>query len=319
MPPEVTDPPPAVVTAELDRLRSALDAAVPQKQLDHNLLIATWNIKEFGGLTQKWNSASGDSPKRDLRALRAIAEIVSRFDVVAIQECTGNIKALRHLMKALGEHEWGFILTDVTRGTAGNDERLGFIYDTRRVKPSGLAGELVIPPDESVSPIVYREQFARTPYAVAFKSGTRTFILLTLHVVWGDTATDRTPELTSIAQWLAGMADDVASWGHNLIVLGDFNIDRNGDPRYVAFTSTGLRTHPDFNQIPRTIFKTGKTAFYDQIAWFTEDGVLPKLSLEFVKGGGFDFAPVLKRADMTNNGLAARISDHYPLWGEFLL
>ncbi|MEX2245758.1 MAG: endonuclease/exonuclease/phosphatase family protein [Dehalococcoidia bacterium] len=320
--PAITDPPPAAVQAEIQRLRDAIEVAqVPKKQLDQNLIIATWNIREFGGLTEKWTSSGNDSPKRDLRSLLAIAEIISRFDVVAVQECTVNLKALRHLLKALGEHDWGFLLTDVTRGTEGNDERLGFIFDTRRVKLSGLAGEIVVPPEEQsgITLSRYRAQFARTPYAVAFKSRDRTFILLTLHVTWGDRSADRIPELQSIADWLAGMANDVASWGHNLIVLGDFNIDRRGDALYNAFTSTGLRTHPDFDAIPRTIFDSGVEHFYDQIAWFTEDGAIPKLSLRYVRGGYFDFVPVLKPAAMTKASFSFRMSDHYPMWAEFLL
>ncbi len=30
--------------------------AIPLKGLDRNLLIATWNIRTFGGLTTKWRS-----------------------------------------------------------------------------------------------------------------------------------------------------------------------------------------------------------------------------------------------------------------------
>ena len=141
---------------------------------------------------------AGDSPKRDLGSLLLIREIVSRFDVVAVSEGKGNIKALRHMMKALGP-DWGFILTDVTMGSAGNDERLAFVFDTRRVKPSGLAGELVVPEEwlkaESLTPNTLTKQFARTPYAVSFLAGNETFVLTTLHIVYGQGPGDRTAEL----------------------------------------------------------------------------------------------------------------------------
>jgi hypothetical protein len=80
------EPPPEDVSADLLRLRSALDEEIPAKALDRNLLIATWNVRAFGDLTEKWESAEEDSPKRDLHSLLCIAEIVSRFDVVAVQE-----------------------------------------------------------------------------------------------------------------------------------------------------------------------------------------------------------------------------------------
>ena len=84
--PKITDPPPLEIAGELAELRAALDKDIPAKALDHNLLIATWNIRAFGNLTEKWRSGENDSPKRDLHALRCIAEIVSRFDVIALQE-----------------------------------------------------------------------------------------------------------------------------------------------------------------------------------------------------------------------------------------
>jgi len=42
------------------------------------------NIHAFGHLTEKWEFTEEDSPKRDLPSLLCIAEIVSRFDVIAI-------------------------------------------------------------------------------------------------------------------------------------------------------------------------------------------------------------------------------------------
>lgn len=201
----VLDVPPDEVRSELSRLRHALDASVPAKRLDQNLLIATWNIRAFEDLTEKWETGKGDSPKRNLADVRLIADILARFDVVAIQEARGNLKALRHTLKALGP-EWGLLLTDVNRGAKGNDERLAFVFDTRRVKPSGLAAELVIPPEQlgRISENALREQFVRTPYAVSFQAAGQTFILVTLHVIYGKKAEDRTGELSSIAEWLAG-------------------------------------------------------------------------------------------------------------------
>jgi hypothetical protein len=44
------------------------------------------NIRHFGGITEKCTTESTDSPKRNLRDVLCLAEIVSRFDVVALQE-----------------------------------------------------------------------------------------------------------------------------------------------------------------------------------------------------------------------------------------
>jgi|AMFO01.1.fsa_nt_gi Endonuclease/Exonuclease/phosphatase family. len=323
--PAITDPIPDAVKADLVELRGMLDQAIPHKVLDKNLLIGTWNIRAFGGLTEKWRADEHDSPKRDLHALACIAEIVSRFDVVAIQEVKGDLKALRHLLKYLERYmgmHWGVMLTDVTRGHAGNGERLAFLYDRRRANPSGLACELVVPDDsDGIAADALQRQFARTPYAVSFRIGDTTFILVTLHVVYGEDAADRVPELRAIAEWMAGWARDVHAYNHNLIVLGDFNIDRAGDPLYQAFTSTGLVTAPGHEKLPRTIFsKPGKRNFFDQVAWFTDAGQAPALSMVYHQAGNFDFVDhVLAGQELSLEALSWRISDHRPLWVEFRL
>jgi endonuclease/exonuclease/phosphatase family metal-dependent hydrolase len=319
--PQITDPPPESIAEELAELELALDEAIPAKALDRNLLIATWNIRAFGNLTKKWEADEDDSPKRDFHALHSITRIVSRFDVIAVQEVRGNLRALRYMMALLQPH-WSFILSDVTRGAPGNGERLAFLFDTRRVNLSGLACELVVPKEEldRISPDALHEQFARTPYAVSFLAGDKTFILVTLHVLYGEEPEDRLPELKAIADWLADWAQEINTWGHNLIALGDFNIDRRGDELYEAFTSTGLTVPDDLHAIPRTIFSDPEApTFYDQIAWFAEeDGDRPALSLDYVKGGSFAFQKhTLKSLDLTDFQLSWRISDHYPLWAEF--
>ena len=135
---------------------------------------------------------------------------------------------------------------------------------------------------------------------------------------------DRIPELKAIAAWFAGWARSMYAWEHNLIALGDFNIDRAGDQLYDAFTSTGLFIPDHLRRVPRTIFsdpdKPNHKKFYDQIAWFTGDDDTPALSLRYSQGGHFDFVPVtLASLDLSKAQLSWRVSDHYPLWVEFLV
>lgn len=314
-------PPP--IKDEMEALSTALDGVIPAKRAaSRNLIIGTWNIKAFASLSEKWTAADDDSPKRDFRALWLITELVSRFDVIAIQEIKGDLLALRTMIKTLG-NGWNFLMTDVTRGDAGNNERLGFIFDAGRVQLSGLAGELVVPDDwERVIPSgALQRQFARTPYAVSFRAGRETFVLVTLHVDYGRSASDRVPELRGIAEWLDSWAGQMDSYGQNLIALGDFNIDRHNDGLWQAFTSTGLTVPDPLHAVKRSIFaKDGETTlskYYDQIAWF-ETGRRRKLNLEFSNAGGFDFVPFLySEREMPKSSLQHRLSDHYPLWVEF--
>jgi endonuclease/exonuclease/phosphatase family metal-dependent hydrolase len=312
--------PPEEVAATRDALAAAVGSVIPPKRSGQNLVIGTWNLRAFGDLTKDWTTPAGASPLRNFADIVYIATVIRSFDVVAVQEVHGNLRALRYLTKVLGD-DWAFIMTDVTKGPSGNNERLAFLFDTTRVKPSGLACEIVIPEETdpaTVKPGALNRQFARTPYAVSFISSGQTFILVTLHIDYASSPADRVPELQAIAEWLAGWAETEFSWDHNLIALGDFNIDRKDDPLYQAFTSTGLTPAPGLDGLPRTIFdKPTATHYYDQIAWFTANQKhRPILSLGFSKAGNFDFVPQ-SHGDMTLVQLSWHISDHRPLWTEF--
>ena len=282
-------------------------------------MIGTWNIRAFGNLTRKWQSNDDDSPKRDLHSIHCIAEIIKRFDVIAIQEVKANIRALRDTLKLLGNN-WSLVLTDVSKGDSGNGERMAYLFDTRRVQLSGLACELVVPNErtESITDNALEEQFVRTPYAVSFRSNVQTFILVTLHIKYGKKSNERIKELKGIAEWLADWAGNINAYDQNLIALGDFNIDARGDLLDETFLSEGLYVPPQLQSEGATRSIFDKTKYYDQIAWFNSDGKIPKLSMEFLNGGNYDFVPyALANRKTTKQRLSYLMSDHYPLWAEF--
>jgi hypothetical protein len=39
---------------------AALNVAIPPRHLDRNLLVAIWNLRAFGRVTEKWRSESDD-------------------------------------------------------------------------------------------------------------------------------------------------------------------------------------------------------------------------------------------------------------------
>ena len=319
--PTIYDIPPLEVQRDLQLLGEDLDLKIPAKALDRNLLIASWNIRAFGDLTRKWESQQGDSPKRDLHAILCIAEIIKRFDLIALQEVKANLRALRDTLKVLGD-PWSLILTDVAKGDSGNGERMAYLFDTRRVKMSGLACELVVPNEwrDRAGQVALDRQFVRTPYAVSFQADRQTFILVTLHIFYGQVAGDRIGELRGIAQWLSDWAMDINAYHQNLIALGDFNIEERGDLLDRTFLSEGLYVPPELQNetVTRSIFN--RTKYYDQIAWFNGDGGQPKLSLEFTGGGHYDFVGrAMANRTLSKQQLSFLISDHYPLWAEFKL
>lgn len=308
---------PADVRDRIAAFAEAITASPIPKKSASNALIATWNLRAFGGVTPKWHSAAKDSPKRDWTAIAHIAELIRPFDVVAVQEVKRDTTALRFLLQQLGP-AWRFITSDVTEGDGGNDERLAYLYDSKRVQASGLVGEIVLPPMANPS-----RQFARSPYAASFTRGTTEFILTTVHVIWGGNVGERLPEIIDFANWMRKWADRPNDWNQNLLVLGDFNIDRRNGALYQAFQSTGLKPPAALFDIPRTIFANDKDDnFYDQISWFTDqNAATPRTLLPSMgytgRAGSFDFVdhfPGLTKAE-----LSWRISDHYPLWVEFTI
>lgn len=304
---------PRFVVEDIVRLRRRIkDSLIPNKIVDKNLLIGTWNIRNLGSVYTEWKENTG-SPKRNLRSMAYIAEIVKRFDVIAIQEVKRNTSAIRMLLKDFLGPQWGLILSDVSGGDKGNAERLAFIYDKRRVQPSGLAGEIVLPSTSEGDPA---QQFDRTPYIVGFQAGKERFALLTAHIRYGDVPEDRLEELKTLASYVAVEIRDRIKMGdeeNNLIILGDFNIDDRGDnPLFQAFTSTGLVVPAQLLNLKTTYAK--KPKYYDQIAWFMGD-----LNLLISDGAGvINFAGAVYQK-LTLRQMSYRVSDHFPLWVEFFI
>jgi endonuclease/exonuclease/phosphatase family metal-dependent hydrolase len=102
------------------------------------LRLGTWNLREF------------DAPSYGSRLREAIffiAEIVSHFDLVALQEVRQDLTALAWLKRVLGP-DWEFICTDAAEGSRNNRERLAFLYNTRKVFFRGIVGELTLVGDQ---------------------------------------------------------------------------------------------------------------------------------------------------------------------------
>lgn len=257
----------------LKRLRAQLLEEIPQKTLESTMLLGTWNIREFD------SPAYGD---RIADAYYFIAEIISRFDIVAVQEVRRDISALKRAVSLLG-WPWKYVVTDTTEGSPGNDERLAFVYDTRKVHFDGLAGELVLPAVQVVEdgkkvdkPVT---QIARTPYTAGFRAGWTSFQLATVHIVYGEDEAEapaRVEEIRQVASFLAARADEPGRWSENLVLLGDFNIFATTDATMKALTDSGWVVPSPLQQIPGS--NVPKDKHYDQIAfrpnphWFDTAG-----------------------------------------------
>jgi endonuclease/exonuclease/phosphatase family metal-dependent hydrolase len=306
---------------------------MPKRNLFDSLLLATWNIREFG---------SGRGNNRNRECLYYLAEIVNCFDLVAIQEVRDNLKSLRSLMNILGGW-WKCIYTDVTEGPQGNFERLAYVYDSRKIGFGSLAGEIVIPPEkDSSKKMVPSNQLARTPYMLGLKAGWFNFTICTVHILYGTSAAEdpnRTKEINEIAKFLAARPKDKYAWSKNMILLGDFNIFEPDDVTFKAITDAGFLIPDEIKNKPSNALKTHH---FDQIAFIAPD-IEGQLSL--CNAGAFDFTKYVYRdgdeaqyaPDMGDNYLKDKdgksrtaaqkttyykqwrtyqMSDHLPLWIE---
>ena len=263
-------------TERLLQLRQQLKAEIPARTLKETLLLATWNIRDF--------DKSSFGYRLD-EAIYYIAEIITHFDLVAIQEVNKDLQGLERVMKVLGSH-WQYICTDNTEGTRGNDERMAFVYDSRKISFGGLAGELVLEPikdqEGNQQPVT---QLWRSPFMVGFRSGWTKFILTTVHILWGGNKAnppERVNEIRQVAQFLKKRTLDKTAWARNLILLGDFNIFGTDDETFQEIIKAGFI-------VPEELLKfrsnAKKTKHYDQIAFRVQPN-----RLDFTgKAGVFDY------------------------------
>ncbi len=239
-------------------LRQQIRAQIPRRTVDDTLLLATWNLRDFD------SNKFGHGPRLK-ESLFYIAEIIAAFDLVAVQEVNEDLSAMRTVMKILGSN-WDYITTDRTEGRSGNQERMAFLYDKRKVSFQKIAGEIVLPPSSRRD----IDQFARTPFVVAFDSGWFRFMICTVHIYYGASSgaklERRVDEIDELARFLAKRADDESA---NYIVLGDFNIVSPEHRTMTALTRHGFVVPEALAKLP-TNMKLDK--HYDQIGFRSRDG-----------------------------------------------
>ena len=278
-------------------------SGVPASILDEQILLASWNIREFGRKRR--------GKERDPKAIRYIAEILSYFDLVSLQELRGNLDDLRRVMELLGPY-WKVVFSDVTRGRRGNEERIAYLYDKRAVAFTGLAAEAVLPPARKKGEVIPSEQFWRTPYIASFSAGSFDFVLLSVHVLWGKEKKDRVKELGRLANWVEEYRQSKYSIDKDIILMGDFNVPKFRDKFYEAITSRGLQTPSALVEI-KGGSNLNRNARYDQILHYPQHSG----SVFTAEGGVVDFYAGDHKAlfpDLSVREFTYQLSDHLPLW-----
>ncbi len=201
------------------------------------LRIATWNIANLG------------EQDRKISHLKIIAEMISWFDIVAVQECKENLEDFIKIVGFAGT-KYKYIFCDAS----GNNERMAFIYNSSKVKMLEEIGEYAIPPsdygDIKITDVVATfGGFDRSPFLVSFAAGKFQFTLMTVHLYFGDESDNkslgrRCLEVYAVARWadLRSKSKYTFNGIKDVFALGDFNLPKidKDDIIYKALVKRGL-------------------------------------------------------------------------------
>lgn len=300
------------IKALRDYPKAKPDRKIPDKS-PKSLLLATWNIANLGLQDRREND------------YRLIAEMLSWFDLVAIQEVNDNLRGLRAIQKVLPKN-----FRVLFSNCAGNKERMAFLYDSDKVTPLEKIGILTIPPSEHpdirIEGVTQEFRgFDRSPFLAAFKTDTFTFLLVCVHLYFGDDSEKKSIERRCLEAYAVGRWADLRrrsknAFTPNIIALGDFNLPKvdAADPIYKALTNRGLELPPHSTQIGSSVVSD---SHYDQVTFFPGD-----VKQKFISAGVFDYDGALFRKlwdaqDKKNTRffdyIKYYISDHRILWADF--
>jgi endonuclease/exonuclease/phosphatase family metal-dependent hydrolase len=309
--PKPTFPYDYIFNTQVQELRQhKITRAIPAKAPDR-LLIATWNIANLG------------VQERRPKDRKLIAEILSWFDIVAIQETNANWTHLRDIQHGQLNDQFRLLLSDA----GGNNERMAFLYDAAKVRPLELVGEVSFPPADYHNvklPGIAQafKGFDRNPYFATFEAGNFSFTLANVHLFFGGTAQAdidrRALETFAVARWADREASSNFTFTRDIIALGDFNMPKAvaGDPIFEALTARGLVLPGHSTQVGSSV---ASDAQYDQIAFFPG----PTQNDFTGQKGVFDFDAVLFRDLWQQSQVNFKtyikyyVSDHRPMWAEF--
>lgn len=300
------------INDQIDLLRQYRDnepgRKIPVKK-PTRLLVATWNIANLG------------LQKRQEGHYKMLSEVISWFDLIALQEVNDKLEGLNGLMSCLPT-TYRKVFTD----KGGNNERMAFIYDSAKVTLGEKIGELAIPPKdhryiklEGVS--AEFTGFDRNPFLVSFKASDLDFILINVHSYFGDESTAsierRALETYAIGRWVDLRRGSANRYTNRIFALGDFNMPLldEDDPIYKALVKRGLKLPKHSSKIWSNINDDKQ---YDQIAFSPGSSrIITKKPAVFDFDGAVfpDLYQNRTKAEFKNY-LKYYLSDHRLMWME---
>ncbi len=329
-------------TFNVSREKSALTRhfrkrGVPRSQ-SGKLLLASWNIANLGA-----QSRTGDD-------IKVIAHILKRFDLIAVQEVNARFRHFVDVVREMGK-SFDYVMND----TAGNTERLAFIYRKRKVKTRNLFGEIALRkreyPKRTVT-VRYKERrvekkvkypgvrfvpFDRNPYIGSFRAGALDFTLANVHLYFGRFQNSKKPEdhakycrrvleIFALSRWASRHTEPETTYDQDIILLGDMNVPnmQPDESTYKALLKFGMQPLEYLTKTGGSNIGNDKT--YDQMTFAPGsigDRIVGKGVFDFDNGVFRDLwkqldadLPKRRATSKFNAHVKHHFSDHRPVWVE---
>ncbi len=244
---------------------------------DAETRIASWNIKRMTAENKDMN---------------AVARVISHFDLVAIQEIMDetSIAVLLAEVQALTGTEWGYMPSHAI-GRGSYKEHYAFVWRKTHVQYV----------DSAVVYLDSKDVFAREPLSARFRTAdNETFIAANIHVLYGDSKSDRIPEIKALAEYWGWLGETFPD--EQYFLMGDFNMA----PDDVSWSALKQVASPVVTEGGSTLStKNGVYAnLYDNI-W------VPNNISADIKASVF---PLPTYLEMSNRKTRDTVSDHAPVY-----
>ncbi len=231
---------------------------------------------------------------RNDQELETIAKILKYYDLIAIQELKDEdvLKRTVTILKRMG-YRYDYVISPPVGKII--KERYAFLFRPEKISLK----------DQGKVYLDKNDEFLREPFYAEFQAGHFDFLLVNIHVIYGDNENLRRKEIFSLAKVYRTLQKENPK-EKDIILLGDFNLSPEDE---------GFKEFKFFEAMRYLIISPDKTTItdtnlYDNF-WFQQNFVKEYTG----QSGVIRFDENI----FQNNDRKAKlaVSDHRPIWADF--